>query len=257
MDANIFVLSISPLYFWSQKSPPWPRSSTPLKTPNLVAPSHPPMEWHVRRPSIESDRKDPPHSSKSPALNYGDGIALVLRYCFDSHIGYYSAQHATRVVVWDLYSTYNTINVIHCFFRTIIYELSYILLREDYIDNHLSPRFTALATDISLDPRQWGSLSLNDKESHINGGGVYAPLQNWGENHLSKCDCVISRYVRTTQISRSSPLIMYVTWDDNRSNASHSRYISLLTYTKLWVTFLFYHHCSKALKSFFTIIDLY
>ena len=61
------------------------------------------------------------------------------------------------------------------FLRTIIYNLSYILSRDDYSDNQLLPQPTAPETDISFDPRQWGTSSLKDEEPHINfvyvGGG--------------------------------------------------------------------------------------
>ena len=67
-------------YFSSQKSPPWPWSPTPLKTPNCVTPSHPCTEWYVRRPSAAAGGRDRPQSSRSPALNCGDGIAMIPRW---------------------------------------------------------------------------------------------------------------------------------------------------------------------------------
>lgn len=50
-------------YFFSQKSPLWPWSSTPTKTPDFFAPfaSRPPKE--VRRPFPPSDRRDPRRGS--------------------------------------------------------------------------------------------------------------------------------------------------------------------------------------------------
>ena len=97
---------------------------------------------------------------------------MLHSYCYDSHIGYYSAWRATRA----LYSSYNTINEIHWFFCTVIYELLYILSRDDYSNNQLLPQSTTPATAISFDPRQLGSSSLKDEEPNINfvGGGIYA-----------------------------------------------------------------------------------
>jgi len=52
-------------YFSSPKSPLWPWSSTPLKTPNRVTPSHPQTDWYACRLSATLDRRDRSHISRS------------------------------------------------------------------------------------------------------------------------------------------------------------------------------------------------